>query len=105
MRLLWSPSQRFTAEMFLKLKEGRHEPDQKSAMQINGEDVERDEANDAEHGASDRRTPRTNTSAFDVLRKLPGVTPRNMFALARRAKSMAGLTKMALDTLTEVLGA
>merc|ERR1712048_559841 len=34
LRLIWSPSQRFTADVFLKLKEGRYQPDPKAAAQI-----------------------------------------------------------------------
>merc|ERR1712232_262702 len=54
--------------------------------------------------SAQRRLPRTNSAAFDVLRKLPGVTPKNMYSLARRAGSLAGLATMTLEVLCEVLG-
>ena len=39
-----------------------------------------------------------------MLRKLPGVTPRNMYALARKAGTFAGILDLSLDSLNEVMG-
>merc|ERR1739848_487679 len=106
LRLIWSPSQRFTADIFIKLKAGRHEPDSKTAAQIDGEDLGADEPGiEAQVGTGGQRhLPRTNGAAFDVLRKLPGVTSRNMYALARQAGSLAGLAQMTLEALSDILG-
>mmetsp|Transcript_10571 Transcript_10571/g.17665 ORF Transcript_10571/g.17665 Transcript_10571/m.17665 type:complete len:1008 (+) Transcript_10571:72-3095(+) len=111
LRLIWSPSQRFTADIFLRLKEGRHEPDPKSAAQVDAEDLGEETSGPSAasgDGSSttgvQRRLPRTNTAAFEVLRKLPGVSPRNMHTLARRGKSLAGLAEMPLGVLTEIMG-
>ena len=43
LKLIWSPSPRFTADIFLKLKEGRYQPDSKAAAAIDAEDPEPDE--------------------------------------------------------------
>merc|ERR1712166_1210975 len=112
MRIIWSPSQRFTADTFLKLKKGRHEPNSKTAAQIDGENIEPEQHHHTEDGLDSavgapqqRRAPRSNAPAFEVLRKLPGVSPRNMFALARRGGSIAGIAQLPYDALEEVLGA
>lgn len=104
LKLLWSPSQRFTADIFLKLKAGRYQPDPRAAAQIDAEDLH-DALEDLPSGpVNAKRGPRSNTAAFDLLRKLPGVTPRNMHALARKAGSLAGVLDVAQEDLVEILG-
>lgn len=95
LRLMWSPSPRFTAEIFIKLKEGRYQPDPKAAAQIDAEDPDE---------VSGSAGARSNSAALEVLRKLPGVTPRNMHALARKAVNLAGIADLSLETLVEVMG-
>eukprot|EP00928_Gymnodinium_smaydae_P049892 TRINITY_DN33506_c0_g1_i1.p1 TRINITY_DN33506_c0_g1~~TRINITY_DN33506_c0_g1_i1.p1 ORF type:complete len:983 (-),score=106.34 TRINITY_DN33506_c0_g1_i1:169-3117(-) len=104
LRLIWSPSQRFTAEAFLKLKAGRHQPDAKSATRIDDADDEQDLSSRGADGQAQRRPSKLNSAAFDVLRKLPGVTPRNMHALAKRGGSLAGIAQLSEAELTEVMG-
>lgn len=69
LRLMWSPSPRFTADIFMKLKEGRYEPDPRAAAQVDAEDA------DAEELQGSGRV-RSNSAAFEMLRKLPGITPK-----------------------------
>ena len=95
LRLMWSPSPRFTAEVFTKLKEGRYQPDPKAAAQIDAEDLDTEAASGKAH---------SNSAALEVLRKLPGVTPRNMHALARKAGTLAGILDLSLETLSELVG-
>jgi len=104
LRLIWSPSQSFTAEMFLKLKEGRYQPDPVAAAKADaaGDGADGEPA-DGEDGGAPRRAARTNTAALDVLRKLPGVTPRNLYGLARRAGSLAGVTTLPFDEMESVM--
>jgi len=92
LRWIWSPSQAFTASIFLKLKENRYQPDPVAAAQCGSGD----------HDEGD--TARTNSAALDVLRKLPGVTPRNLYPLARKAGSIAAVVAMSLEELVEVMG-
>merc|ERR1712194_889109 len=87
LRWIWSPSQAFTASIFLKLKENRYQPDPVAAAQCGSGDP-----------------ARTNSAALDVLRKLPGVTPRNLYPLARKAGSIAAVVAMSLEELVEVMG-
>ncbi|CAK9006253.1 DNA repair endonuclease XPF (DNA excision repair protein ERCC-4) [Durusdinium trenchii] len=96
LRIMWSPSPRFTADFFMKLKEGRYQPDSKAAAQIDAEDLEEDT-----EGA---HKTQSNSAAFEVLRKLPGITPKNMHVLARRAGNLAGLLDLSLGELGEIMG-
>eukprot|EP00747_Dinoflagellata_sp_TGD_P089005 gnl/TRDRNA2_/TRDRNA2_164189_c1_seq1.p1 gnl/TRDRNA2_/TRDRNA2_164189_c1~~gnl/TRDRNA2_/TRDRNA2_164189_c1_seq1.p1 ORF type:complete len:142 (+),score=45.25 gnl/TRDRNA2_/TRDRNA2_164189_c1_seq1:89-514(+) len=102
--MIWSPSQRFTAELFMKLKEGRHQPDPKAAAQINAADDDEAEGGSGTADQSSRRAPQVNSAAMDVLRKLPGVTQKNIFALARRAGSLAGILEIPEDELAGIVG-
>lgn len=97
LRLIWSPSQRFTADIFHKLKRGRHQPDPQAAASINNPEEE-------QGGTSSGNIPKTNSAAFDVLRKLPGITPKNMYAVARKAGTLAGLAALSEDSLAELMG-
>ena len=51
------------------LKEGRYEPDPRAAAQVDAEDA------DAEELQGSGRV-RSNSAAFEMLRKLPGITPK-----------------------------
>lgn len=97
LRLMWSPSPRFTADIFMKLKEGRYQPDPRAAAQVDAEDA------DAEELQGSGRV-RSNSAAFEMLRKLPGITPKNMHSLARKAGTLAGILDLSLETLGEVMG-
>ena len=39
-----------------------------------------------------------------MLRKRPGITPKNMHSLARKAGTLAGILDLSLETLGEVMG-
>lgn len=106
LRLIWSPSQRFTADAFVKLKEGRYQPDPQAAAAAGmDEDDDLAEEPGGDNAVRPRlRVPKNNSAALDVLRKLPGVTPRNMYALARRAGSLAGVAQLAEEELVAVMG-
>ena len=79
------------------LKEGRYQPDPRAAAQIDAEDA------DAEELQGSGRV-RSNSAAFEMLRKLPGITPKNMHSLARKAGTLAGILDLSLETLGEVMG-
>ena len=79
------------------LKEGRYEPDPRAAAQVDAEDA------DAEELQGSGRV-RSNSAAFEMLRKLPGITPKNMHSLARKAGTLAGILDLSLETLGEVMG-
>ena len=79
------------------LKEGRYQPDPRAAAQVDAEDA------DAEELQGSGRV-RSNSAAFEMLRKLPGITPKNMHSLARKAGTLAGILNLSLETLGEVMG-
>ena len=79
------------------LKEGRYQPDPRAAAQIDAEDA------DAEELQGSGRV-RSNSAAFEMLRKRPGITPKNMHSLARKAGTLAGILDLSLETLGEVMG-
>ena len=79
------------------LQEGRYQPDPRAAAQIDAEDA------DAEELQGSGRV-RSNSAAFEMLRKLPGITPKNMHSLARKAGTLAGILDLSLETLGEVMG-
>lgn len=87
LRVMWSPSPRFTADFFLKLKANRYQPDAQAAAQV---------AEDPESFS--------NQGALEVLRKLPGVAPSKVYPLARKAKSLAKLLELSCEELQELLG-
>ena len=87
LRVMWSPSPRFTADFFLKLKANRYQPDAQAAAQV----------------AEDPQAL-LNQAALEVLRKLPGVAPSKVYTLARKAKSLAKLLELSREELQEVLG-
>lgn len=98
LRLIWSPSQSFTADIFLKLKAGRCQPNPETAARVDADDED-----DGLEGAQ-RQASKINNAALTVLRKLPGVTPRNVFTLARKAGSLAGVAELSREALEEAMG-
>ena len=79
-----------TVEIFKKLKENQEEPTVQMAAEVGGEDWE------------DREV--TNTTAVDLLRKLPGVTIHNYLPLMYACKSLASLADMTVEELTPHMG-
>jgi len=104
LRFIWSPSQAYTADIFLKLKEGRYQPDPVAAAKVNARGLAvEDEAEENPEGQTKAKMPRTNNAAMDVLRKLPGVTARNSHALAMKAGTLSGVAKLSLEDLEDVM--
>ena len=93
LRILWSQSARATVALFTALKFKRPEPERATAADI---------------GISGEQTSAAgvtqNTAARDLLRRLPGVTARNMPSLILAAKSLAGLAKMSRQDLGKLIG-
>lgn len=88
LRFVWSPSFTFTSNIFVQLKEGKKQPD----------------PHEAAHVGSDSGDGSVTSTALDVLRKMPGVTPKTVRALARCAGSLTGLVEMSEDAVADVLG-
>jgi DNA excision repair protein ERCC-4 len=89
LRLVWSRSLHATADIFRQLKVNYDEPDPAVCAQVGI-----DETN--VHG---------NTTALELLRRLPGVNDSNYRALCKEAGSIAGLCKLSSATLQGIMGA
>ena len=93
LRVLWSRSVHATAHLFAALKANAEQPDAARAAAV-GMDAGTDEAQEEP----------TNSAAIDFLRRLPGVTQRNVHAVMRGVGSLAALATASEARLAEVLG-
>jgi len=94
LRIVWSRSLHATADIFKQLKANHEEPDPISAATVG---VAGDEV-----GAGVESV--VNSTAIDLLKRLPGVNDANYRALMREAGSLAGLAKLTLQQLTGIMG-
>ena len=92
MRILWSPSPHATAELFEELKKGREQPDATKAAAISVDFV--DEYN----------TDRFNPVIYDFVKKLPGVTSKNVYSILNRVNSLAELLACSQGDLIDIMG-
>uniref|UniRef100_A0A1A8PCK4 DNA repair endonuclease XPF n=1 Tax=Nothobranchius rachovii TaxID=451742 RepID=A0A1A8PCK4_9TELE len=93
LRILWCPSPHATAELFLELKQGRHEPDASAAQAVTAE-------SDTVVESADLYNP----GPYDFLLKMPGVNPKNYRALIKNADSLAEVARLSQEKLAEILG-
>ena len=92
LRILWSPSPHATAELFEELKKGREEPDASKAAAVSVDVI--DEYN----------TDRFNPVIFDFVKKLPGVTTKNIYSLLNRVNSLSELLSCSQADLEQIIG-
>ena len=92
LRILWSPSPHATAELFEELKKGREQPDPAKAAAISIDVI--DEYN----------KDRFNPIIHDFIKKMPGVTSKNLYAILNRMNSMGELLSASVEELTEIMG-
>ena len=76
----------------MQLKKGRPEPDASKAASVTMDVI--DEYN----------KDRFNPIIHDFIKKLPGVTSRNVYAILNRVESMTQLLAMSVDDLSEMVG-
>lgn len=93
LRVLWSRSVHATAHLFAALKANAEQPDAAQAATV-GLLTGTDEAHEEP----------TNSAAIDLLRRLPGVTERNVHAVLRQVGSLSALATSSEARLAEVLG-
>ena len=91
LRLVWSRSQRATAEIF-------------EALKVHHEDPRPDEAAAVGSRAAEDEGLPQNEAAVAFLKKLPGVTEANHRAVMREAGSLAGLPGLPLGALQRATG-
>merc|ERR1712179_491381 len=92
LRILWSPSPHATAELFEELKKGRDEPDATKAAAVSVDVID------------DYNTDRINPVIFDFVKKLPGVTTKNVYSLLNRVNSFSELLSCSQIDLEQILG-
>ncbi|XP_027695290.1 DNA repair endonuclease XPF [Vombatus ursinus] len=92
LRILWCPSPHATAELFEELKQNKPQPDATTAMAITA---------DAETLPDSEKY---NPGPQDFLLKMPGVNAKNCCSLMNHVKSIAELTTLSQDNLSDILG-
>ncbi|MCD7460901.1 DNA repair endonuclease uvh1 [Datura stramonium] len=86
-----------TAEIFASLKSNQDEPDEVKAIRVGVPSEEGVVENDV-------RAENYNTSAVEMLRRLPGVTDSNYRAIMDGCKSLAELAMLPMERLAELMG-
>uniref|UniRef100_A0A3Q7HUE6 ERCC4 domain-containing protein n=1 Tax=Solanum lycopersicum TaxID=4081 RepID=A0A3Q7HUE6_SOLLC len=97
LRIIWSRSLHATAEIFASLKSNQDEPDEVKAIRVGVPSEEGVVENDV-------RAENYNTSAVEMLRRLPGVTDSNYRAIMDGCKSLAELAMLPMERLAELMG-
>ena len=88
---MWSPSPHATAELYEELKKGREEPDATKAAAVSIDSI--DEYN----------TDRFNPVIFDFVKRLPGVTSKNIYNLLNRVNSLSELLACSQADLADIM--
>lgn len=97
LRIVWSRSLHATADIFMALKSNQNEPDLDRAMRVGVP---------TEDGLieGDIRAENFNTTAVELLRRLPGVSDANYRSLMAGCKSIAEMALLSVDELAELMG-
>lgn len=97
LRIVWSRSLHATADIFMALKSNQDEPDLDRAMRVGVP---------TEDGLieGDIRAENFNTTAVELLRRLPGVSDANYRSLMTGCKSIAEMALLSVDELAELMG-
>lgn len=92
LKIIWSSSPYFTAEVFEELKKNHEEPDPLAAIKI---------------GLDPSETPGAkmyNQAPQEFLRSVPGVTAKNIFNLMMEWESVQEISRAEEGRLMEVVG-
>ncbi|XP_064605253.1 DNA repair endonuclease XPF-like [Liolophura sinensis] len=92
LRILWCPSPYATAELIQELKIGRDQPDGATAMTVTAAEEELEWSDRYNHGPQ------------DMLLKMPGINSRNYRQVMNKVESIAELSSLSQEYLTELLG-
>jgi DNA excision repair protein ERCC-4 len=92
LRMIWSPSPSFSAEMFELLKMDKDQPDVNRTLDISKEELPVEELSDT-----------FDIEAKDFLLSLPGVNYHNVFSLMRKFTNIFEILKASKDELIRVL--
>lgn len=92
LKIVWSPSTHFTAELFEYLKIDRDQPDAAKIASISSAELPPETFED-----------KYDIQVRDFLLKLPGVNTRNVYALMNCAPTLADLVHISREELEELL--
>jgi DNA excision repair protein ERCC-4 len=93
-RVLWSSSPYVSADIFVDLKRGEHEPDPTLAIAVGSDDPS---APDASTGAG-------NAAGEELLRALPGIGGKNVGYVMSKVRNVRELCEMSLEQVQSILG-
>ncbi|KAH1013455.1 hypothetical protein HUJ04_002439 [Dendroctonus ponderosae] len=91
LKIIWSPSPYATAQLFEELKQGKAEPDIGGAIAIGDHDLDLIET-------------KYNSSVYDFVQKLPGITSKNVDRFLRSGINMQAVVQKSEEELRDVLG-
>lgn len=94
LKIIWSPSTHFTAELFEYLKMDRDQPDSQRITMISSKELPPETFED-----------KYDLQVKDFLLKLPGVNTRNVYAIMNCAPTIADLVDISLEQYQEMLPA
>ncbi|KAG7401834.1 DNA repair endonuclease XPF [Phytophthora boehmeriae] len=103
LRILWSRSPRATVDLFKVIKKNQDEPDMETAAAL-GNGLSKDGSAQGTSGEGELASNLYNTTAVNVLKKLPGINEHNFRKVLANVKNLADLSSQSLDELTELLG-
>lgn len=92
LRIIWSPSTHFTAEIFEYLKDGQDQPDAQKVATISSQELPPETFED-----------KYDIQVKDFLLKLPGVNSSNVYALMNKVATLADLVDVSLEEFEELL--
>ena len=92
LRLVWSPSPHFSAELFEYLKEGKEEPTAQHVVGKSGQQL-----------PAEVVTDKYDIECKEFLLCLPGINMTNVYAIMNRCKSITHLLDFGVEELTEIL--
>lgn len=93
-RVIWSSSPYASADIFVELKRGEHEPDPAVAIAVGSDGAS---ASDASAGAG-------NAAGEELLRALPGINGKNVGHVMSKVNSVRELCEMSLQQVQNILG-
>jgi DNA excision repair protein ERCC-4 len=91
LRIVWSPSFLFTANVFTALKVGREQP-------------RIEQGNDQDNLGGNRNTAVFQKRAIEFLKACPGITASNLPRILKQVSSIRGLVSMKEDELIGLMG-
>ena len=93
LRLVWSPSPHFSAELFEYLKEDKEEPDPNSIIAKSGQQL-----------PAEFVTDKYDIETKEFLLCLPGINANNVYSVMNSVKCIADLIDLSVEELTEIVG-